>query len=294
MVPWLLQAAGIWAVDRIVPGAATGEALRGETTFDPLALPYSLFTFFFGFSYGPSLRELHRPEPLQAVRDAWPWLAAAGLPVLAGAAAALRDLRRRWPLLLWLAVPVLALLLLALRNVKPWNARYLAVAAPWAVALVAAGLVRLPRRPGTVLTVLLCAATLVAVGNSWLSPRYAKEDVRAAAAWVAAAEGPGRPVLVPAVTNVWRFYAPPGLAVIDAFGTGPLATAAEADAFVAGRLAGVDEAWIVLAREWFLDPRGLLVPALGRAGAVAPAAEFPGVRVLSWRAAPAGEARRGG
>ncbi len=28
--PWLLQAAGIWAVDRIVPGAATGEASAGH------------------------------------------------------------------------------------------------------------------------------------------------------------------------------------------------------------------------------------------------------------------------
>ncbi|MFO7607725.1 MAG: glycosyltransferase family 39 protein [Candidatus Krumholzibacteriia bacterium] len=294
MVPWLLQATGIWAVDRIVPGAATGEALRGETTFAPLALPYTLFTFFFGFSYGPSLRELHQPDRLQAVRDAWPWLAAGGLPVLVGAVAAVGGLRRRWPLLLWIVVPALALLVLALRNVKPWNPRYLAVAAPWALALVAAGLVRLPRWPGTALTALLCAATLVSLGNSWLSPRYAKEDLRAAAAWIAASERPDWPVLVPEVTTAWRFYGPPGLPVITAFGAGPLGDPADADAFVAARLAGVDGAWIVLAREWAFDPGGLLVPALGRAGAVAPAAGFAGVRVLSWQAPPSREAGRGG
>ncbi|MBE0566569.1 MAG: hypothetical protein IH621_11455, partial [Krumholzibacteria bacterium] len=295
MAPWLLQAAGIWAVDRLAPGAATGEALRGETTFDPLAIPYTLYTFFFGFSYGPSLRELHDPDRLVHVRQAWPWLAAGALPVLVGAAAGLVALgRRRLPLLLWIAVPLAALLVLALRNIKPWNARYLAVAVPWAVAVVAAGLVRLPRRSGSALTVLLCAASLVALGGLWASPRYAKEDLRGAVALVAAAGGQPRPVLVPVVTNVWRFYAGDMSPVIHAFGAGRLATEADADAFVAERLGGTDAAWVVLARQWDFDPRGLLVPALDRAGTLEPAGDLAGVRVLGWRAAAPGEAGRGG
>ena len=107
-LPWLLQAAGIWAVDRIVPGSGTGEALRGGTNLEPLALPYTLFSFFYGFSFGPSLRELHEPERLAAVRAFLPWLVVAGLPLLVGGVAGVVGAgRRRWPLLLWVGIPLL-------------------------------------------------------------------------------------------------------------------------------------------------------------------------------------------
>ena len=196
-LPWLLQAAGIWAVDRIVPGAGTGEALRGGTNLEPLALPYTLFSFFYGFSFGPSLRELHEPGRMAVVGSFLPWLLVAGLPLVAGGAAGLGAVgKRRWPLLLWVGIPFLCVLVLALRNVKPWNPRYVAVTVPWVVALVASGLLRLPRRLGLVLTFVLCGATLVSLGGYWADGRYAKEDLRGAAAWVAQAgvartSGPG-------------------------------------------------------------------------------------------------------
>ena len=287
--PWLLQAAGLWAVDRMLPGAATGAALRGETTFDPFAVPYTLFTFFFGFSYGPSLRELHQPDRLAAVRDALPWLVAAAVPAaVAGAAGLAAVLRRERRLLVWIVVPFLLLALLALRNVKPWNARYLAVAAPWVLLVAAAGLASLPGRVRVAVAALLCAATLVALGGLYTGDRYAKADLRGAAAWVADRDD-GRPVLVPTVTGLWEFYGAPGGHVIDAWGAAPLADAADADRFVAERLAGVDAAWIVLAREWTFDPRDLLVPALSRRGRVRLAHEGAGVRVLAWEADPAPE-----
>jgi hypothetical protein len=59
LAPWLLKASGIWAVERILPSTATGQSLRGETTFSALAYPYTIQAFFYGYSFGPSLRELH-------------------------------------------------------------------------------------------------------------------------------------------------------------------------------------------------------------------------------------------
>lgn len=293
-LPWLLQAAGIWAVDRIVPGSGTGEALRGGTNLEPLALPYTLFSFFYGFSFGPSLRELHQPERLAAVRAFLPWLAVAGLPLLVGGVAGLGSVgRRRWPLLLWVGIPLLCVLVLALRNVKPWNARYVAVTVPWVVALVASGLLRLPRRIGLGLIVVVCAATLWSLGGYWYDGRYAKEDLRGAAAWVARQEVPARPALVPVVTGVWRFYAGSTAPVIDAFGAGGLDDAGDADAFVAARLAGTDLAWVVLSREWEFDPHDLLTPALGRQGQLRLALQRPGVRVFSWQRHPGAGARDG-
>ena len=82
--PWILKASGIWAVERIIPGAATGAALRGESTFSLLAVPYSLFTFFYGFSFGPSLAELHQLNKWAVLKPYLPLLFAGALPVGVG------------------------------------------------------------------------------------------------------------------------------------------------------------------------------------------------------------------
>jgi hypothetical protein len=283
-MPWLLQASGIWAVDRILPGADTGAALRGETTFSPLALVYTVFSFFYGFSYGPSLADLHQAHRLELVRAAWPWLAAGAAPVAVGClVGAVRSGRRRWPLLVWIAVPVAILALLALRNIKPWNARYLAVALPWVLVLAASGLTSLPRRPGAILTILLFGCTLVSLANHHLDERYAREDIRGAAAWVARQPDGGRPVLVPVVTGVWKFYARGDAPVLDTFGRPPISSAAEADALVAEELAGRHRAWIVVAREWDFDPGHRLPDALARAGRLSLAHTRPGVRIYAWQ-----------
>ncbi len=136
-------------------------------------------------------------------------------------------------LLVWIMVPFVVLAVLALRNVKPWNVRYVAVAAPWLLALVAAGLAALPRRPGTVLTGLLCALTLVSLGNLQLNGRYARADLRGAVAWLADHDAGGTPVVVPGVTGVWEFYAGDRWPVIAAWGVAPLGSPRDADAYVA-------------------------------------------------------------
>lgn len=147
--PWLLKASGIWAVDRILPGSGTGDALRGETTFSFLAWPYTLQTFFYGYSLGPSLRELHQPDRLAIMRAAWPWLLLGAVPVGVGLLTGIvRAGKKRGPLLVWILVPILILTFLAVRNVKPWNPRYVAMVFPWVLCLTAWGLAGLPRRGG--------------------------------------------------------------------------------------------------------------------------------------------------
>jgi hypothetical protein len=299
-LPWLSQAAGIWAVERIVPGASTGEALRGATTFSPAALPYTLYSLTYGYSLGPSLRALHAADRLAVLGPWLPLLVTAALPLALGLPASLRPFRRRTLLLLvWTAVPWLLLMLLASRNIKPWNARYVALTLPWLLLLLAHGTFRLPRRLGAVVGGVVCLLMLVSVFSLHGVARYAKEDVRAAAAVVAAGDGsggaPAETVLVPTVTGVYRYYDRRSTDIIASWGQPPLRDAADADRYLAEALAGRDRAWVVLAREWFLDPRGLLVPALERLGDVQPRATATGVRVLFWtrRAAPPGSVHGG-
>lgn len=294
--PWLAEASGIWAVERIVPGAGTGEALRGETTFSPAALPYTLLTFAYGYSLGPSLAELHRPDRVQLVRAAWPLLglggAALALALIGGVGR--RPDRVKARLLVWILVPVAVLALLALRNVKPWNPRYVSVVMPLVTLLAARGLVRLPRVAGALAATVLLSLTVWSLGAARADTRYVREDVREAAKVVSAAARPGDAVLVPVVTGVFEFYEKSGLTLLGSYGQPPLENPSGADVFCAKTLAGRDKCWVVLAREWYFDPSGELQPALERLGTLRLVAQPPGTRIFAWERKPGGEAAHGG
>ena len=281
--PWLLKASGIWAVDRILPGSGTGVALRGETTFSLLAWPYTLETFFYGYSLGPSLRELHQPDRLAIVRDAWPWLLLGALPVGVGLLAGIfRVGRKRGALLVWIVVPILILTFLAVRNVKPWNPRYMAMVFPWVLCLTAWGLAGLPRRWGLVATVLLTCLTLWSLGGYYWNGRYAKADVRDAAGYVTTKNLDGTAILAPVITSVFKYYHHGPEEVMDTHGLSPLKNAAEADDFLARTLTGRSGIWLVLAREWYFDPGGHLPGALSRIGDLRLMYTDAGVRVYQW------------
>jgi len=281
--PWLLKATGIWAVDRVLPGSGTGDALRGETTFSMLALPYTLQTFFYGYSLGPSLRELHQPDRLAVLRDAWVVLLLAAAPVGAGLIGCLLRLdRKRGLLLVWTMIPLMILIFLAVRNVKPWNPRYAAMVLPWVLALTAAGLADLPRRAGLTATVLLTCLTLWSLGGYYGNARYAKSDIRAVAAQLESANSGGDPILVPVVTSVFKYYYRGSGEVLDTYGLPVLRGSLDTDEFCDRVLAGRTRCWLVLAREWYFDPEGHLPRAMSRRGHLRLVATAAGVRVYGW------------
>lgn len=289
-LPWVLRASGILAVDRLVPGAAGGAALRGETTFSPLALPFTLFAFLFGYSLGPSLAELHQVDRIAAVRAHLPVLAAAAAASAVVLAAGVARLGRRTGSLLaiWIAVPAAAVVLLAVQNVKPFNPRYLAATFPLVLLIAARGLGGLPRRLGRAGGFVLCGLCLWSLWGYHGDPRYAKEDVRDAAAWVGGRSEPGDPVIVPVVTRVWNLYHQGPGRVVPMWETPTIANAAAARACLATRMAGASHGFLVLSRAWDIDPDGRLPAALAAEARVVDEARFPGVRVMEWRREPAG------
>ncbi|MBU2499862.1 glycosyltransferase family 39 protein [bacterium] len=282
--PWLLEATGIWAVERIIPGAGTGEALRGESTFTILAIPYSFFSYVFGFSLGPSLAELHLLEAGAILCGHWPWLAAGAFPAIVLGTAGLGGLgRRRLFLLLWIGVPLAILAVLAVRNIKPWNARYAAAAMPWVIVLLAAGAARLRPRLQAVMGIWFVGLTLASLAGYYWDGRYAKEDVRAAAVYLDAANAAGEPVLVPSVTEVFSFYYSGPGAVIDSYNQPLLDGPAAARSFLRAKLGEADGFWVVWARPWFLDPGGFLLETLATDGRLEAEFAADGVEVMHWR-----------
>lgn len=290
--PWLLKASGIWAVDRILPGNGTGDALRGETTFSFLAWPYTLQTFFYGYSLGPSLRELHQPDRVAILRAAWPLLLLGAVPVGIGLLAGIiRAGKKHAPLLVWILVPILILTVLAVRNVKPWNPRYVAMVFPWVLCLTAWGLAGLPRRGGLATMILLTGLTLWSLGGYFGDGRYAKADVRAAAVFVDENNGEGSAILAPVVTSVFKYYHQGSEDVLDTYGLPPLKNSAEADSFLEKTLADRSDCWLVLAREWYFDPGGHLPRAMARAGHLRLVNTPAGVRLYQWSRQGTGDIR---
>ncbi len=282
--PWLLRASGIWAVGRVLPGADMGGALRGASTFSPLAVPYTFFSFCFGFSFGPSLADLHLLQGHQVLGTFWPYLFAGGLAVIIPLLWILRSLRgQRWFLVVWVAVPLVVLLLLAVRNVKPWNPRYVATALPWLLVLVAAGLVRLPGKFKFGTAGLLVGLTLFALGNYYWAPRYAKADLRSAAAFLTKENVAGEPIVVPVVTEVLSYYYHGPGALIDSHHVTPLDGSEAAHQFMADRLSGTPAVWLVLAREWDFDSAGYFLAELSRTGTLLQVFKAAGVRVFHWQ-----------
>lgn len=288
VTPWILKAAGIWAVDRMVVGASTGEALRGASTFSLEALPYTVFSFFYGYSLGPSLRELHQIDPLAVLKPALPLLGLSALPVAAGLLSGVGRLRRQsLPLLVWILVPVVILIFLAVRNVKPWNPRYVMVVLPWAIAVCSYGLMRLPRWAGASMTLILVVLTLVSLGNYHGDGRYDKADIQAMTTFVEAREQESpaaiSPLLIPVVTGVFHYYYQGSAEVINTFERAPLTSSTEADLFCREILADKDDLLWLEARSWFFDPRGHLAGALSRQGHLRLIHETDGTKLYHWQ-----------
>ncbi len=281
--PWILKASGIWAVDRILPGVDTGIALRGQTTFSPMAIPYSIFTFFYGYSFGPSLRELHDPDRMMVLKANLPLLGIGFIPVGLGLLSALRHLgSRRLFLLLFVFVPMAVLVVLAVRNIKPWNPRYVSVVFPYLVILLSLGLTRLPGSWSRVGAVLMIVLSFWALAGHYWNDRYIKADVRSAVHFVEDRNSSNEPVFVPTVTGVYNFYDSGEAPLIDAFDLSPLASPRDAREFFEDRLARHAGFWFVSSREWYFDPHGYLPVALSRHGHLRLVEDLPGVRIYHW------------
>ena len=283
VMPWTLKATGIWAVERLAVGGETGVALRGETTFTPVALLFTVFTFFYGYSLGPSLRELHQPDRLAMLTSYWPLLTVAGGVATAALMSGLVRLRRgRWSLLIWIGLPVLAVTILAWRNVKPFNPRYLAVVFPWVLLLATAGLLAFSRWWGQWLTIVLSVLFLWSAAGYHFEPRFGKADLRGATAYVTAHEADGDLILVPVVTGVFRYYYQGRNEIADSFGSGVLQTEEQVHAFLSARVGDAQHCWVILARSWYFDPHDWLPQILAREGEILCEERFTGVRLYSW------------
>jgi hypothetical protein len=262
--------------------AQEGQLLRGATTFTPMAVPYSLYVLSYGYSLGPSLRELHADSPAAAFAEHLPVVAPAciiiGCALLLGLRGIASD-RAAMRLVLSVAlVPMAGALALAILNVKPFNPRYLAVMFPMFLLLAAAGVGFLRRSRGVVLVGIILAFFVASLTNYYARPQYWKEDVRSAARYIERHEKPGDKVLVPVVLDVFDFYFH-GSAKRLVIYPGHATSEAVVEEELRPTLADARRLWFVESRPWFADPDRRIPAYLERSFRRLDEQSFPGVRV---------------
>jgi 4-amino-4-deoxy-L-arabinose transferase-like glycosyltransferase len=271
--PWVYRIYVVIDVPKLVtpvkPGElSTEQRLRGRTTITPSAVPYMFYVFSVGTTLGPSTRELHSTTALASVfRANWFWVLWTallfGFVSLAGLGALVRaGGHRALQAALYVALPLVLLLAICWQNAKAFNVRYMLVALPVYVCLVAAGVQALPGSWRKLVAALVFATLAVSLGNYYFNARYAKEDVRAAARFVEASIADGECVLAPIVTEVFQHYFKKDNRV--AFVAAPRGIGRDVLEERLGRhLAGCRAVWLVRSREWDSDPEGELMLALG-------------------------------
>jgi 4-amino-4-deoxy-L-arabinose transferase-like glycosyltransferase len=282
IAPWIYRELAFLRQIRIVEIATlpVEERLRGELTLSRWSYPYALYAFSVGYSLGPSLRELHLVSSASALlgRHAAAFIVVAvlfGGLLIRGIVQSGRSGR----LGLFISVILIAavsITAITAFNIKVFNVRYLMCAFPLYVALLVYGL---PRRRAMRLLAggAICAVMLVSDANYLFNSKYAREDVRSAAAIVMSAEASGDIIFAPGVEELFAYYYR-GSNTVTFIEPARLG-AARLDEAVAASFGSYARIWHIRAREWYMDPEDMLTRALLREGALDRSWKLPGVSI---------------
>lgn len=256
--------------------------------FEWMALPYAGFTFLGGFGLGPPVEELHRQRTLAVLLPYWPavlaiaavgvWLAFVGRRAALAAGAWGRYV------LLWAATPVLFVFAGSWVRNGAFNVRYVLIALPAVLLVAALALASGSARRLRVGTAVLLALSFASLAHERADARYAREDVRAAARWLATHAAPDDRILVSCayMRSGLEFYE--GRLRYEALPIVRVRSAADATTNLDAVTAADRPTWLVLAREWEDDPAGMFRAAFADAVRTAPDAAFPGVRIYRFPA----------
>jgi hypothetical protein len=250
-------------------------------------IPYTFFAFSTGFSLGPSVPELHLSRSITTLRDDAPVVIPVGILFASLFVLGLMQLRRHSGtasfVLLWLGVPIaLVFMASAMTSFGVYNVRYVGVALPAYLLILAAGIcdLRQPKIQFGLLAAVLIVNGL-ALGNYYFDTRYARADARAAAQYLESALEAGDVIVAVGNPMALRYYYKGGLPihVIDARGA--------KGSVVAQNLRELANAhnrlWLVEIRAWETDPQARVKAGLENLARPGDHKTFPGVEIYSYQ-----------
>ena len=256
------------------------ERLRGDLTLNVWSYPYALYAFSAGYSFGPSLRELHGiSSAVQLLGEHWLEMTVVGLLFGWLTAVGLWQARKRGTLSLFLSVLLAALAMttvVAAFNIKVFNIRYMMASFPIYIALIAYGL----PSGGTSRILLVSAVCAVMIVSSWnylMNPRYERDDIKDAVSVIRKEERSGDILLAINSRAVIEHYYRGANKVLELnprqLGGDETGIRAERALSENGRI------WYIRCRHWDTDPDDLLLSSLEASASMTGRWRFPGVEL---------------
>ncbi len=256
-----------------------------HVALDLKSLGYALVTFLFGFTVGPSVRELHVSRAGTTLMEALPWGIAAVVVLLLLA----RPLwttpgLRPWALRLGLVLtlPIAACGVAAAIMNLGFRVRYVAWSASLLLVLLAAGIVFGRRSMATLVGgAMLVGLSALSLINRQLNPRYANDDAGSAATYLAASLPESGTVFVTSgyMAATVAYYLDDsrrlrGLPQVPA--SGPPTEGLDV---IKDRVPQGDRFWLLYTRPWDGDPGGRLRQELRALAGLRLIADWPGVEL---------------
>jgi uncharacterized membrane protein len=277
--PWIRE---IIQRAQSTPGAGAGGSLMGGGGLSLLSVPYSIFTYSYGYTLGPSVRALQASRG-EAVAANWIWIVlgalAVALPLIVGVARLARTDRNLLILLLaWFLVPVCGVCAAAALGTKAFSARYALVAVPAFLMIVGHGLAAITRTKFWPFVGLPAALVVISLWNYYAVPEYWKEDARAAARDIRAGFVRGDAVLGYYSAEALEHYLS-GFTPVQVFGAADLATPEAREARCAEVAGGAERVWVFMCRDWMVDGKGVIKAWFDSNLRLVRSEEYPGVRL---------------
>jgi mannosyltransferase len=287
LFPWLRGFDSGWSPEM----AGKSAVLRG-VNFHPMALPFSFSVFSVGFTVGPSLDEMNRALSLKLlVPHLWYFIPVAILYawiLVRGLIAIHHNREGQAFYTTWIAVPLLLVSVFAVLNVKVFNVRYMAVAFPGYLILLAEGICLSRSSRRNALLVLIAAACCVPLWNLYFVPRYWKPDARRAARYVESQVRPGDAVRVYSIPEPFQYYFH-GESPAEVLPWDLLVRPENTRRLLDDLDRRYDRLWLVDYRGWYLDPENKLPGIVAERWKLVDVRPFVGVKVLLFAKRSPGE-----
>jgi hypothetical protein len=231
----------------------------GRNPLRLFSVPYTFFALSLGFSFGPSVTELHHQTDWSTLRPYAGQVLAAGVVYAAifllGLRSLWNDRRRLSFLLLYLLVPIAgACVTILFLPQLSYNVRYVSMILPAYGLILTRGLLA-PRRRlvrwGLLALVLIL--TSVSLFHYYADTRYHKEDYRSAVEIISRDERPGDVILATHLRPVRYYYKGPLIMHTLLWSPGFYRRMIDV------RLQRYQRAWVLVSRNWVSDPEGKML-----------------------------------
>jgi hypothetical protein len=279
-LPWVqrfFQGVTKYGLASEAPAGSTA-AFRGGFSWE--SIPYTFFAYSSGFSFGPTVAEMHESRSLGFILQfgseillvgvVFGALLLVGLPALYKFSGA----KTTTFCVLGLSIPIFGTLLYASAPRAAYNVRYTIAAFPYFCILVAVGLTMLFEKRRALGVVFSLGAVVIAstsLANHFFNPRYAKEDIRSAVAFWRS-DSKAEPLLSVRSHYVLSAY----LRESEKERHAPLGGDVVSDVNRTFSKTGAPSIYILLARDW----RKLREKAVRQAYGVDYEQSYPGVKIL--------------